>query len=237
MICTSINGTVLRLEGRIVGLIPQTKCSRCDRKYSGLRSRCPYCGARRRKKGKRVSDTDNSTWKLIIGVLLLVVLIAAVVVLLVTSLSGNDNSADENTPPENNGGISSNEGVTQLPGSDPEQNGDDTTNPDGTIDENTPDTDPVPEATINSVSLYTQYGNAATDISISVGVTEPISYVTSPEDVDLQALGITPEWSSSDENVFVVLQDGSVTGVGVGDATLTLTLGDITAECIIRVRS
>ncbi len=221
-----------------MGLIPQTKCSRCDRKYSGLRSRCPYCGARRRKKGKRVSDTDNSTWKLIIGVLLLVVLIAAVVVLLVTSLSDSDNSVDDNTPPENNGVIDSNEGVTQLPGIDPDQSGDDTNNPDGTIDDNnTPDPVQEPEVTINSVSLYTQYGNSASDISISVGVTEPISYVTSPEDVDLQELGITPQWSSSDESVFVVLQDGSVTGVGVGDATLTLTLGDVTAECIIRVRS
>ena len=85
-----------------MGLIPQVKCGRCDRTYSGLRSRCPYCGAHRHKKGKRVTDSDNATWKLIIGVLLIVVLIAAVIVILVTgSGDGEPDDGGERLPPNN----------------------------------------------------------------------------------------------------------------------------------------
>ncbi len=86
-----------------MGLIPQVKCGRCDRTYSGLRSRCPYCGAHRHKKGKRVTDSDNATWKLIIGVLLIVVLIAAVIVILVTG-SGEADPDDGDEKKPNNAG-------------------------------------------------------------------------------------------------------------------------------------
>ena len=232
-----------------MGLIPQIKCSRCDRNYSALRARCPYCGARRRKKGKRVSDTDNSTWKLIIGVLLIVVLIAAVVVLLVTSMSDNGDSGDENTPPEDDNPISSNEGVTQLPGTDPDGDTDtpgNTDDPSGDTDPNgttDPDgsgtsTDPgTQETAIDSIAIHTTYNDKPTeDFSMNVGETVSLSCATTP-DVDLEELDLTPEWSSSDENVFVVLSDGTVTGTGEGNATLTLTLGDLTAECIVRVRA
>ena len=94
-----------------MGLIPQVKCGRCDRTYSGLRSRCPYCGAHRHKKGKRVSDGDNATWKLIIGILLIVVLIAAVIVILVTSPKGDDEGGSKSTGDDNNPGY--------VPGNDP----------------------------------------------------------------------------------------------------------------------
>ena len=99
-----------------MGLIPQVKCGRCDRSYSGLRSRCPYCGAHRHKKGKRVTDSDNATWKLIIGILLIVVLIAAVIVILVTGSGDSDvDDNNEKVPPSNNG-----DGPEQTPGGDQE---------------------------------------------------------------------------------------------------------------------
>ncbi|MGX8698696.1 MAG: Ig-like domain-containing protein [bacterium] len=78
-----------------MALIPQVKCSRCDRKYSGLRTRCPYCGTRRYAKSAKAVPADNSTWRVVVGALLLVVLIAAVVVLVVTS--GNETTPTDTT--------------------------------------------------------------------------------------------------------------------------------------------
>ncbi len=80
-----------------MGIVSEGKCHRCDRRYSGFRSRCPYCGARRSKRGKRASDSGNSKAKLIIGVLLLIVLIVAVIILI--SQSGGDDGAVTNPSP------------------------------------------------------------------------------------------------------------------------------------------
>lgn len=46
---------------------------------------------------------------------------------------------------------------------------------------------------------------------------------------------ITAEWSSSDETVLTVNSDGEVTGVADGKATVTLTYGEMTAECLVTV--
>ena len=46
---------------------------------------------------------------------------------------------------------------------------------------------------------------------------------------------ITAEWSSSDETVLTVNGDGEVTAVADGTATVTLTYGEMTAECLVTV--
>ena len=107
-----------------MGIISDVKCGRCDRRYSGLRSRCPYCGARRGKRGKHADDSDNSKAKILIGSLLILVLIVAVVVLIITSAKGRsegDVPNDQNTPAQ---------------GDEPLVNGGDAgTNPDNTGDD------------------------------------------------------------------------------------------------------
>ena len=70
----------------VMGILKEVKCKNCDRRYSPLLSKCPYCHARRGKQGKRSRDNDNSGLKVIVGLLLLLILIVAVVVLLVSSL-------------------------------------------------------------------------------------------------------------------------------------------------------
>lgn len=207
-----------------MGLIPQAKCSRCDRRYSGLRGRCPYCGARRSKKGKRVSAADNSTWKLVIGIVLLVVLIAAVVVLLITTLNADDaakKTGDDDlitTPP-------SNEGVDSLDNEPIDSEPDDS-------EEQTGTNEPTePEPTVQSISI-TYFGDPRTDITMKPAEVLPLWYKTVPEDVQETAV-----WSSSDENVFVVLQDGKITAIGQSgdEAVLTVTIGEVSAECVIRI--
>lgn len=45
-----------------------------------------------------------------------------------------------------------------------------------------------------------------------------------------------PEFSSSDETVATVAEDGTVTAVAPGRALITVTYGDLTATCVVRCR-
>ena len=114
-----------------MGIISEVKCGRCDRRYSGLRTKCPYCGARRNQRSKRASDGDNNVWKFVIGLLLLLILIVAVVVLVVTSLADKP-PADDPQDGETSGDFdNSNDGTTNIedpdedPIGDPEGSGED----------------------------------------------------------------------------------------------------------------
>ena len=62
-----------------MAFVSDVKCGKCDRRYSGLRGRCPYCGTRRGKTGKHANQGGNTTGKLIVGLILILLLIAAVV--------------------------------------------------------------------------------------------------------------------------------------------------------------
>ena len=68
-----------------MAIVNEIKCSRCDRKYSGVRSRCPYCGARRIGRGKYSEDSDNARGKMLISVLIMGVFAVAAGVLLFTA--------------------------------------------------------------------------------------------------------------------------------------------------------
>lgn len=46
---------------------------------------------------------------------------------------------------------------------------------------------------------------------------------------------ITPEWSSSNDKVAVVNENGTVTAKGEGEATITVKVGTFTAECKLTV--
>lgn len=238
-----------------MGLIPQTKCSRCDRTYSGLRSRCPYCGTRRHKKGKRVSDGDNATWKLIIGVLLIVVLIAAVLVIVVTSL--NDKPDETPNDDGNKPGYSQHDNVDNKPGTNPDGNtpSDGNTGDGNTGDGNNGNTGDdgngngegdgdgngqTPDNTtkVTSVSLKSNYADPFLDMTISVNEKQTLTCIITPSD----ATTSVPVWTSSDESVFAVVPDGpdgltaTVTGIAVGDEKVTVTVDGVSYTADIRVR-
>ena len=201
-----------------MSVISEVKCGRCDRKYSGFRSRCPYCGARRSKRGKHADEVDNAKAKLIIGIILLVVLIGATMVLIFTSALNND---DTNDPP----GVSD----TSPEISDPDEGITSLETPE--VESPSPSPSSSPEIVVTDVKIvWAVNGDAREDVSLKgIGDVEEFEFVTVPETDDREAV-----WESSDEEVFMVV-DGRVTGTGAGWATLTCTVDGVTGECIIRV--
>jgi transcriptional regulator with XRE-family HTH domain len=75
-----------------------------------------------------------------------------------------------------------------------------------------------------------------TDFTLRIGERVPLNARIEPV-----GLGYSIEWSSSDENIFTAVTDdatgirATITGIGNGSATLTVTVGDIQAECTVRV--
>ncbi|SHI15988.1 Ig-like domain (group 2) [Sporobacter termitidis DSM 10068] len=227
-----------------MAVISEVKCGRCDRRYSGFRSRCPYCGARRNKRGKHADDTENAKAKVIIGVLLLVVLIAAAMILILSlpgktdpdaqgaesptySDDGNNTSAspggDANTSDDANAGASTspsddaNAGASTSP-SDDANAGASTSPP---ID---------PNAKVQSVSIM-YGGEAKVDVTMKVGETLPLKVKMTPE-----IEGKVAQWDTSDATVATVTMDGVVKAISKGKTTLTLTIDGVKAECTVRVR-
>ena len=98
-----------------MSVIPKITCRRCGREYSGLRSRCPYCGTGRSKSAERIPlrtssenagtpaaehAAVNTKWQMLFGGILLLAVVAAVIVLITVSLNASQNtpSAAEPTP-------------------------------------------------------------------------------------------------------------------------------------------
>jgi predicted nucleic acid-binding Zn-ribbon protein len=208
-----------------MAVISEVKCSRCDRKYSGFRSRCPYCGARRSKRGKHADETENAKAKLIIGVVLLVVLIAAAMVLIFSSLpdqtdpdAGNSPGVSEPATPS----YTDNQNVTSVPGAS-----DDVSASASPSESPSPSIDP----NVKVASVTITYGGAKReDVTMNIGESLNFSFVTAPVTTDK-----VPIWDSSDNNVFVVT-GGHVTAMGKGTANLTVTVDGVEGKCIIRVK-
>ena len=210
----------MRKRGVCMSVISEVKCGRCDRKYSGFRSRCPYCGARRSKRGKHADEADNGKAKLVIGIVLLVVLIGAAMVLIFTSLP---------KPGETDGqaGVSDASADVSLPGAD-----DVTTIESPVVSESpSPSPSPTPPVEVSAV-IITWSGYDREDVTIDkIGGTEQFSFRTVPE-MDIEDLDVT--WESTEEDIFGVV-NGKVTAIEEGWGYLKCTVEGVTGTCIIRV--
>jgi DNA-directed RNA polymerase subunit RPC12/RpoP len=205
-----------------MSVISEVKCGRCDRKYSGFRSRCPYCGARRSKRGKHADEAENSRAKLLIGIVLLVVLIGATMVLIFTSLpkpgeqdpdAAASDASSVPSLPDSEAGISSLEtpDVSESP---------------------SPSLSPSPVIEISAIIITWGAGYDRDDVTIDkIGGTEQFSFRTVPE-MDTEDLEAT--WESTNEEIFMVV-NGKVTAISEGWATLKCTVDGVTGTCIIRV--
>jgi hypothetical protein len=218
-----------------MSLIGDVKCGRCDKHYSALRGRCPYCGARRGTAGKHAGDRDDIKGKMIIGIIFIVIILAATAVLLITSIkNGKDDAA---------GGPSSDIPVTaNVPddGSNTEVVNPDYTPPVET--ETPPPETPAPtlesvKITFNGSVLAVDKDSGNYDMSAKVGETLTLKAKLTPEGIE----GLKPVWESSDATVFDAVPDidgisAKVTMLKKGTARLTITVGEKTAVVTVRVK-
>lgn len=208
-----------------MSVIPKITCRRCGREYSGLRSRCPYCGTSRKKSAERIplrtSSTNagtpaaehaavNTKWQLLFGGILLIAVVAAVIVLITVSLNAekNPSASVEPTPPAS---ISSAAPVV-TPTPTP-----------------TPTLTPTPTPSVTSVTI-TFLGSKRTEFAAKVGDEVQLSATVYPTGTEQ-----TVTWSSKDESVAKVSDKGVVTGVGKGTTTITVECGGVKADCTVYI--
>lgn len=210
-----------------MAIIEDIKCSRCDRKYSGVRSRCPYCGARRIGKGKYSDTTSNTKGKMLISVLILGVFTVAAAVLLFTT-EGDGAGAGVVVPPPDEIHADEDEGleVEATPTPTPP-----------------PTPEPTPPPLVPQQLTITFDGNPRPDgFTIFPGETIPLRVRIEPpgagEDLDIM-------WESSNTDAFTVTPvavndrigiGANVVHVGSGSGTLTVWVGDLSKTIHITAR-
>ena len=219
-----------------MGLFSDVKCGRCDRRYSGLRARCPYCGARRGKRGKHAKDSDNSTGRLVIGLILVVVLIVAVVAVVATNVSGQQGESGSQQQTTPGGNIADSDGVTTTPGigagdTQTDIGSSDVGETTGTEGEEDAGAGVGVSTAVNNLYITNPWSDdPQTDFVAWVGDVIKFDYVAEPNFADAEVL-----WETSDDNVFVILQTGEFTAIGEGRAVLSLTVNDKTIELNVAV--
>ena len=200
-----------------MSVIPKITCRRCGREYSGLRSRCPYCGTGRSRSAERIPlrtssenagtpaaehAAVNTKWQMLFGGILLLAVVAAVIVLITVSLNASQNtpSVAEPTPP-------------------------------ATVSSAAPVTTPTPTPTPSVTSItITFLGSKRTEFAAKVGDEVPLSTTIYPAGGNQ-----TVTWSSKDESIATVSDKGVVTGVGKGTTTITAECGGVKADCTVYI--
>ena len=208
-----------------MSLIPKVKCSRCDRSYSGLKNKCPYCGTSRSRGSKRTNDSPDSGARRMIQMLLALVLVVTVISMIATG--GGDDNEQLGT------------GITQTQQEEENENNGDT---EGQGDyETPPPPPPEPTPTPNAVTgleirWQFQQGNI-NEMTLSTGDSLEVWADVFPTDADTTGI----DWSTDSPaiaNIRVEADDFSrieLMAVGSGIATITVTAGGQTAELIVRV--
>lgn len=71
-----------------------------------------------------------------------------------------------------------------------------------------------------------------TDVTFVPGKRTVLSVIYKPDDTTYDK---TVKWSSSDTNVVIVYSNGKIKAIAPGTATVTATVGDLTATCPVTV--
>jgi len=212
-----------------MSIINEIKCARCDRKYSGVRSRCPYCGARRIGRGKYTEDSDNAKGKMLISILIMAVFTVAAGILLFTTPV----DADAQTPVDDPSIASPEDDIEQLPGLLPE--------PPPVYEEPEPEEPVIIQPEISSL-VITYSGSPLRDNEFTMSVSDnpiPLNIRIEPPGAE-SGLDIT-WWSENAEVADVVEAPGmgglgaNVTSIGTGNTRIFVSVGDQETSCLVRV--
>lgn len=101
-------------------------------------------------------------------------------------------------------------------------------NPDGPVDDGE---GTEPQDTTATVIAVERLVLDTVELSLYEGESYTLSVSVFPEEAQDYSL----EWTTSDVDVATVAQDGTVTAVSAGEAVVTVSTGDVSAECAVTV--
>jgi len=220
-----------------MSLIPRVKCSRCEQSYSGLKYKCPFCGAGRGRSGKRASDTADAAARRMITLILLAALVITLIsVIAIPDLSDDPTPGTSTTP--NDPGTEEVQGLPGEIGDGDGEDGGDPAMPQTPIPPPVPTPEPV---VVTSLDINWQFrvGNTL-DVSIAIGDTLDIWSEVFPRDAEVEV-----RWNSSDNTIVLIhvdadsagFRDARIEGRSVGHATVTATAEGHSVDLIVRVRA
>lgn len=204
-----------------MGFIPTIKCERCHREYPAIRGRCPHCGMKKPqaevtavpKTDSVIKDTPASrkaaeslNWQMLIGGILLVCILVAVIIL-VSSTVGRHAELPTQAEEIQEETVA----ATAVP-----------------TPTAAPTPSPTPPPVVTSL-MITFYGEEKTDFTERVGSQVQLTAETYPLSENVEVT-----WSSSDEEVATVTEDGLVEIVGSGACEIEAVAGGIRKVCIAR---
>ena len=212
-----------------MSFIPKTTCARCHRQYPSTRAACPYCGEKRsRDLNRSVPESDsavrgtqanarsaeNLNWQMIFGTIIVMAVLAAVIVIVSVGVNKDMSSASVQTPELAAAGEG--QSVESVPGAAATA-----------VPTATPVPTPVPTDSPRVTSVAITYlGNDQPGFTQRVGDKVQLDVAFYPLNNEL-----TPEWSSSNENVATVDSTGLVTLVGEGNCVITVSVAGKTDTC------
>ena len=208
------------------------RCEKCGEDYSVTYKRCPFCDERpnrsrraeggtvKTNSGRRVAGGSQGGYSRsvnplqvagVVGSLILIIAALYIVFSVVSPLLGNRNSDVSQSQPSSS--------VSQSPSGSVS-----TEDPDASGDISTPVVEPA-VIPANSIKL------SEFDFTLQANQSHKITATVDPANA-------TVVWTSSDESIAMVGQDGTVYNVNTGSSkkavTITATSGDKSAECIVR---
>ena len=228
------------------------RCEYCGEDYSVTYRHCPFCDDRASygsdrapsKGGKRVATNKRGGGYgggmqpvQIIGLVLSVILIIAAVYIVFTVLSplfGGGTPTDESSV-----SVSQSEVSSSVPDAS-------TSQPD--VSSSEPDVSTSGDISVPVIPDISGDSSIVTPVVSATGITLSVKDVTLKADETLKIKAtLTPadstdtvKWTSSNEEILTVTQDGTVTNVNKGAGQVTITVmaqvGDVKAACLVRCK-
>jgi len=209
-----------------MGFVPEITCRHCGAKYSALHQRCPQCGTRRVKRTGRTPATSasvregtaaaaragsNTQFQFIFGIVLIVAVIVAVIVLISAGINAPADIPERPVTP-------SDDPVVVTP-------------PTAATPTLPPAPTPSPTPPVSSIAVtFLNNPLTAGEFSCYIGDVTDLDATVYPME-----LGVTAEWTSTDESICTVDADGKVTAVASGVAKVIASCGAVSVEIIVRV--